>query len=98
MTMGYAGPFVGCAIIYTVLLRPRPRRTSGIGGASGAMPLVLGWAAVTGDVPPEALLLFLIISCGRRHTLVAGALPGGGLRAPACPVLAGHARPPVYSS
>ena len=32
-----------------------------IGGASGAMPPVLGWAAVTGDVRPEALLLFLII-------------------------------------
>ena len=32
-----------------------------IGGASGAMPPVLGWAAVTGEVAPEALLLFLII-------------------------------------
>jgi protoheme IX farnesyltransferase len=32
-----------------------------IGGASGAMPPVLGWAAMTGDVGPEALILFLII-------------------------------------
>jgi len=32
-----------------------------IGGASGAMPPVLGWTAVTGEVAPEALLLFLII-------------------------------------
>jgi protoheme IX farnesyltransferase len=32
-----------------------------IGGASGAMPPVLGWAAVTGEVSTEALLLFLII-------------------------------------
>jgi protoheme IX farnesyltransferase len=32
-----------------------------IGGASGAMPPVLGWAAMTGSVGPEALILFLII-------------------------------------
>ena len=32
-----------------------------IGGASGAMPPVLGWAAMTGDVGPEAMILFLII-------------------------------------
>jgi protoheme IX farnesyltransferase len=32
-----------------------------IGGASGAMPPVLGWAAMTNDVGPEALILFLII-------------------------------------
>lgn len=32
-----------------------------LGGAAGAAPPLLGWAAVTGDVPPEALLLFLII-------------------------------------
>jgi protoheme IX farnesyltransferase len=53
--------FVGYAIIYTVLLKPATPQNIVIGGASGAMPPVLGWAAVTGDVPPEALLLFLII-------------------------------------
>ena len=45
----------------SVLLKPATPQNIVIGGASGAMPPVLGWAAVTGDVPPEALLLFLII-------------------------------------
>ena len=53
--------FVGYAVIYTVLLKPRTPQNIVIGGASGAMPPVLGWAAVTGEVAPEALLLFLII-------------------------------------
>jgi protoheme IX farnesyltransferase len=53
--------FVGYAVVYTVLLKPATPQNIVIGGASGAMPPVLGWAAVTGDVPPEALLLFLII-------------------------------------
>jgi protoheme IX farnesyltransferase len=53
--------FVGYAIVYTVLLKPATPQNIVIGGASGAMPPVLGWAAVTGEVPPEALLLFLII-------------------------------------
>ena len=53
--------FVGYAIIYTVLLKPATPQNIVIGGASGAMPPVLGWAAVTGTVPAEALLLFLII-------------------------------------
>ena len=55
------GTFLGYAVIYTVLLKPATPQNIVIGGASGAMPPVLGWAAVTGDVPPEALLLFLII-------------------------------------
>jgi heme o synthase len=55
------GTFVGYAIIYTVLLKPLTPQNIVIGGASGAMPPVLGWAAVTGQVSPEALLLFLII-------------------------------------
>jgi len=55
------GTFVGYAVIYTVLLKPSTPQNIVIGGASGAMPPVLGWAAVTGDVAPEALLLFLII-------------------------------------
>jgi protoheme IX farnesyltransferase len=53
--------FVGYAIVYTVLLKPATPQNIVIGGASGAMPPVLGWAAMTGQVPPEALLLFLII-------------------------------------
>jgi protoheme IX farnesyltransferase len=53
--------FIGYAVIYTVLLKPATPQNIVIGGASGAMPPVLGWAAVTGDVAPEALLLFLII-------------------------------------
>jgi protoheme IX farnesyltransferase len=55
------GTFVGYAVIYTVVLKPLTPQNIVIGGASGAMPPVLGWAAVTGEVAPDALLLFLII-------------------------------------
>jgi len=53
--------FVGYAIIYTVILKPLTPQNIVIGGASGAMPPVLGWAAVTGQAPIEAWVLFLII-------------------------------------
>ena len=53
--------FVGYAVIYTVFLKPNTSQNIVIGGASGAMPPVLGWAAVTNTTPPEAWLLFLII-------------------------------------
>jgi protoheme IX farnesyltransferase len=53
--------FVGYAVVYTVVLKPLTPQNIVIGGASGAMPPVLGWAAVTGEVTTEALLLFLII-------------------------------------
>jgi protoheme IX farnesyltransferase len=53
--------FVGYAVVYTVILKPLTPQNIVIGGASGAMPPVLGWAATTGDVGPEALILFLII-------------------------------------
>jgi protoheme IX farnesyltransferase len=53
--------FIGYAIIYTVVLKPLTPQNIVIGGASGAMPPVLGWAAVTGEVSQDALLLFLII-------------------------------------
>ena len=56
-----AGTFVGYAVVYTVILKPLTPQNIVIGGASGAMPPVLGWAAMTGDVGPEALVLFLII-------------------------------------
>ena len=55
------GTFVGYAIIYTVILKPLTPQNIVIGGASGAMPPVLGWAAVTGEISSDALLLFLII-------------------------------------
>ena len=53
--------FVGYAVIYTLLLKPNTPQNIVIGGASGAMPPVLGWAAVTNSVSAEALVLFLII-------------------------------------
>ncbi len=55
------GTFVGYAVIYTLVLKPATPQNIVIGGASGAMPPVLGWAAVTGEVSTEAMLLFLII-------------------------------------
>jgi len=48
-------------VVYTVVLKPLTPQNIVIGGASGAMPPVLGWTAVTGQLAPEALLLFLII-------------------------------------
>ena len=52
---------IGYAVIYTVYLKRATPQNIVIGGAAGAAPPVLGWAAVTGDVPGHALLLFLII-------------------------------------
>jgi protoheme IX farnesyltransferase len=53
--------FVGYAVVYTVILKPLTPQNIVIGGASGAMPPVLGWAAMTGQVAPESLILCLII-------------------------------------
>ena len=53
--------FVGYAVVYTVILKPLTPQNIVIGGASGAMPPVLGWAAMRNDVGPEAMLLCLII-------------------------------------
>ena len=53
--------FIGYAVVYTVILKPLTPQNIVIGGASGAMPPVLGWAAMAGQVGPEALILFLII-------------------------------------
>ncbi|MGR8935662.1 MAG: heme o synthase [Gammaproteobacteria bacterium] len=52
---------VGYAIIYTVYLKRMTPQNIVIGGAAGAAPPVLGWCAMTGEVHPYALLLFLII-------------------------------------
>jgi len=52
---------IGYAVIYTVWLKRATSQNIVIGGAAGAAPPVLGWTAVTGQLAPEALLLFLII-------------------------------------
>lgn len=54
---------IGYGIIYTVFLKPATPQNIVIGGAAGAAPPILGWAAVTNTVSPDALLLFLIIFC-----------------------------------
>ena len=53
--------FIGYAVIYTVVLKPLTPQNIVIGGASGAMPPVLGWAAMTNQVGHEAMMLCLII-------------------------------------
>ncbi len=55
------GTFFGYAVVYTVFLKPNTPLNIVIGGASGAMPPILGWAAVTNSVTAEAMILFLII-------------------------------------
>ena len=55
------GSLVGYAVVYSVFLKRATPQNIVIGGAAGAMPPVLGWSAVTGEVDPHALLLFLII-------------------------------------
>ena len=52
---------IGYAVIYTKYLKRATPQNIVLGGAAGAAPPVLGWAAVTGEVHPYALLLFLII-------------------------------------
>ena len=53
--------FIGYAVVYTVLLKPATPQNIVIGGASGAMPPLLGWTAVAGDVSAPAIVMFLII-------------------------------------
>ena len=53
--------FIGYAVVYTLMLKPMTPQNIVIGGASGAMPPLLGWAAITGEVSSQALILFLII-------------------------------------
>jgi protoheme IX farnesyltransferase len=62
LTMGLTlATFVGYALVYTVILKPLTPQNIVIGGASGAMPPVLGWAAMRGEVGLEAAVLALII-------------------------------------
>ncbi len=78
--------FVGYAVVYTVVLKPLTPQNIVIGGASGAMPPVLGWAAMTGSIGLEPLALFLIIflwtpphfwalACYRREEYAKAGLP-----------------------
>ena len=91
--------FVGYAVVYTVLLKPATPQNIVIGGASGAMPPVLGWAAVTDDVAPEALLLFLIIFAWTPPHFWALALyRDAGLREGGAADAAGHARRRVHAA
>ncbi len=53
--------FVGYAVVYTMLLKPMTPQNIVIGGASGAMPPALGWAAMADHVPAQAWILVLII-------------------------------------
>jgi protoheme IX farnesyltransferase len=52
---------IGYAMVYTMWLKRATPQNIVIGGAAGAAPPVLGWAAVTNTIDPHALLLFLII-------------------------------------
>lgn len=52
---------IGYAVVYTVYLKRATPQNIVIGGAAGAMPPVLGWTAITGQVTAEPLLLFLIV-------------------------------------
>ena len=78
--------FLGYAVIYTLLLKPATPMNIVIGGASGAMPPLLGWVAMTGQINPPALILFLIIfiwtpphfwalACYRREDYAKAGLP-----------------------
>ena len=53
--------FLGYAVIYTIILKPATPMNIVIGGAAGAMPPLLGWAAIHGTVSAEGLIMFLII-------------------------------------
>ena len=53
--------FVGYAVVYTIVLKPRTPQNIVIGGASGAMPPLLGWAAMRNDIGVPAVLMWLII-------------------------------------
>ncbi|MDJ0653024.1 MAG: heme o synthase [Xanthomonadales bacterium] len=77
---------IGYAIIYTVYLKRATPQNIVIGGAAGAAPPLLGWVAVTGQLDPQAFILFLIIfvwtpphfwalAIYRRHDYAAVGIP-----------------------
>jgi protoheme IX farnesyltransferase len=53
--------FIGYAVVYTMYLKRATPQNIVWGGLAGAMPPLLGWVAVTGEVPPHGLLLVLLI-------------------------------------
>ena len=55
------GTIVYYVIIYTIWLKRRTPQNIVIGGGSGALPPMIGWAAVTGDISINSILLFAII-------------------------------------
>ncbi len=80
------GTFLGYAVVYTVVLKPMTPMNIVIGGAAGAMPPALGWAAMTNSLGIEAFSLFLIIflwtpphfwslACYRRDEFARADLP-----------------------
>jgi heme o synthase len=58
--LSFAG-FLGYVFVYTVWLKRRTPQNIVIGGAAGAVPPLVGWAAVTGSVSGTAVLLFFIV-------------------------------------
>ena len=59
-SLSFAG-FLGYVFLYTVWLKRRTPQNIVIGGAAGAIPPLVGWAAVTGSVSGTAVLLFFIV-------------------------------------
>jgi protoheme IX farnesyltransferase len=58
--LSFAG-FLGYVLVYTVWLKRRTPQNIVIGGAAGAVPPLVGWAAVTGSVSGTAVILFFIV-------------------------------------
>jgi protoheme IX farnesyltransferase len=58
--LSFAG-FLGYVFVYTVWLKRRTPQNIVIGGAAGAVPPLVGWAAVTGSVSGTAVILFFIV-------------------------------------
>jgi protoheme IX farnesyltransferase len=59
-SLSFSG-FIGYTVVYTMWLKRRTAQNIVIGGAAGAIPPLVGWAAVTGEVTPTALYLFAIV-------------------------------------
>jgi protoheme IX farnesyltransferase len=55
------GGFLGYVLVYTIWLKRRTPQNIVIGGAAGAVPPLVGWAAVTGSVSGTAVMLFFIV-------------------------------------
>src|SRR4051794_41283349 len=98
-----AGTILFYVVVYTAWLKRSTRQNIVIGGAAGALPPVIGWAAATGDIGLEPLALFLIIflwtpphfwalSLNRSHEYARAGVP-------MLPVVAGTAAttPPILT-